>query len=267
MSSEPKLISQRILILLPDRDSPPSKDHRNVFLPEASGLKKTYESEGAFVGMVQIPVPTVDPRTLTISSAAKQLAFEAAARASISAILREPWDRIVILCHGWNSGLQLGFRIRKQKGKDKENMDSFIGALRQSAPKTVTLFACSAGDEPASQESSPGTGDGSIGDYIRDSVGCTVIAHWTVGHATRNPDLIVFNASPDPVIGGIAWPARGTSAYRNAARLLTQKKDAKSGKAPGQSAPKGGTRLAFTSIPLCNSVADLQSLLSMPPAF
>ena len=266
--AEPKLNpSEKILIVLPDRDSPPKTDWKHVFLPEAMALKAAYVKEGALVTVVQVPVPTVDPKTLTIAPGAKQGAYEAAARLVIDSVNLGSWDRIIFLCHGWDAGLQLGFRMRKQKGGDAKNLPDLIAAMKKAKPKTLTLFACSAGDEPGSATSSPGTGDNSIGDYFRDQLGCTVIGHWTVGHATRNPDLIMFAGSQVPLIGGVAWPERATPAYRNALRLLTQRKDPKSGKAPGQSPPKGGKRMAFASLPICQSVADLQALLSMEPAF
>ncbi len=267
--AEPQLSpSEKILIILPDRDSPPKTDWRHVFLPEATALKDAYAKEGALVTLSQIPVPTVDPKTLTIAPGAKQAAFELAARTVIDLIRSTKWDRIIFLCHGWDAGLQVGFRMRKQKVNDARNLADLVGALKASSSlKTLTLFACSAGDEPASATSSPGTGDNSIADYLRDQAGCTVIAHWTVGHATRNPDIILFAGSTVPLIGGVAWPERATPAYRNTLRLLTQRKDSKTGKAPGQSRPKGGKRLAFASLPLCRSVADLQALFSMEPAF
>jgi len=267
---EPTLGPQKILILLPDRDSPPKKDFTHVFLPEANALKRVYESGGATVAVERIEVPVVDPRSLTIDSADKQRGYEQAARSSIAAIQRGRWDRIIMLCHGWDAGIQLGFRIRKQRGRDKENLASLIASLRTIAqPRTIALFACSAGDEPASSASSPGTGDNSFADYLRDNVpGCSVLAHWTVGHATRNPDLIFFRKTDGaPLIGGVAYPSRGTEAYRNTVKLLTQTRKNSRGQASGSLPPKGGSRPAFASLPLCESVEDLQALLSSEPAF
>ena len=265
--AEPALASHdRILILLPDRDSPPKKDFTHAFLPESERLLVAYGSKCA---IKRISVPVVDPRTLTISGAAKQRGFEDAARQVLDEIgLRQDWTHIILLCHGWQTGLQLGFRSAKQKGHDASNLDALIQVLKsQKKLKTLTLFACSAGDEPGSDKTSPGTGDNSIGDLIRDKVGCTVIAHWTAGHTTRNPDLILFEGSDVPLVGGIAWPQRGTKAYKNAVRLLTNKKPMGRRVAPGDVPPIGHSRPAFASIPLCHSAHDLQALLSARPAF
>lgn len=257
---------ERVLILLPDRNSPPKKDFTYGFLPEAESLMGAY---GALCEMHQIAVPVVDSRTLTIGGAAKQRGFEQAAAQVIRSIRsRRDWTRIIFLCHGWQTGLQLGFRNAKQRGKDAENLEALIEALRTVKDlRTLTLFACSAGDEPGSLLTSPGTGDNSIGDLIRDRVGCTVIAHWTAGHTTRNPDIILFEGAKTPMLGGVSWPERGTKAYRNAARLLTNKRPKGKKVASGDVPPLGGTRPAFTSIPLCQTVHDLQALFSSEPAF
>ncbi len=268
--AEPLLAAnERILILIPDRDSPPKKDYTHVFLPEARGLARAYAGQAE---VVQVQVPTVDPKTLTIPPGSKRQGFAEAARQTLAAIGRGSWTRIVFMCHGWDAGFQLGFRMTKQTTDDKANLAALIIALnrqRAFSPqlRTITLFACSAGDEPASSKSSPGTGDNSIADYIRDQVGCAVIAHWTTGHATRNSDLIFFDGSSVPLVGGVPFPPRGSSAYRNTLRLLTNAKDKKTNLASGSLPPKGHSRPAFASIPLCNSVHDLQTLLSSEPAF
>lgn len=268
--AEPILAAnERILILIPDRNSPPKNDFTGAFLPEANALQKAY---GAQCKVVRIAVPVVNPKTLTIAPGEKQNGFHRAARATLDAIRSGSWSRIVFMCHGWDAGFQLGFRLTRQKGSDAANLRDLVEALRAQRAfdpglRSITLFACSAGDEPASEKSSPGTGDNSIADYLRDQVGCTVIAHWTTGHATRNPDLITFNASPVPLVGGVAYPERGKQSYRNTVRLLTNTKDRVRKVAPGSMPPKGHTRLAFASIPLCNNVQDLQTLLSSEPAF
>ncbi len=268
--SEPLFAAnERVLILIPDRDSPPKKDFTHVFLPESRLLRGAYGSQCV---VHSIQVPTVDPKTLTIPPGAKQEGFSDAARRTLTAIASGSWTRIIFMCHGWDAGFQLGFRMTKQKGLDGANLEELIAALRRQrafAPRlqTITLFACSAGDEPASAKSSPGTGDNSIADYIRDRVGCSVIAHWTTGHATRNPDLIFFDGSPVPLIGGVAYPERGKRAYQNTRRLLTNVIVKPRKEASGSLPPKGHSRPAFASIPLCNSVLDLQTLLSSEPAF
>jgi len=261
--------SDEVLILVPDRNSPPKRDFDNVFWPEATTIQK-HLGGPTRATIEKIEVPAVDPNTLTITGSAKQRGFERAARQCVSVIGRRSWTHIVILCHGWSTGFQLGFRVKGQKGTDEANLAALVAELRKQRKKglkTITLFACSAGDEPGSKKTSPGTGDRSMADYLRDHVGCTVIAHWTTGHSTRNPDLILFEASDVPLVGGVAYPKRGTAAYRNAVKLLTNRGPKRKRKASGDLPPKGHSRPAFTSIPLCQTVHDLQALLSSKPAF
>jgi hypothetical protein len=258
--TEPVLASnERILLLTPDRNSPPKKDYTGAFKPEALLLAKAYKAVS--VSIVEVPVPVVDPTSLTIGSSDKQRGFEEAAAKTIAAVGSGKWTRIVMLCHGWATGIQFGFRTTKQRGRDAANLEALIAVCRASPLQSITLFACSAGDEPASEKTSPGTGDNSFADYLRDALGCFVISHWSVGHSTRNPDLISFAPSPgkSPMLGGVAWPERGTAAYRNAVKLLNPKLG-------GNRPPKGHTRPAFASIPLCCSVEELQALLSAEPA-
>lgn len=260
--------SERILILIPDRDSPPKRDYTGAFKPAAEALCRFYAEAGECL-VKTVPVPTVDPLTLTLDSAEKQRSYEAAAKTCIETINGGKWTRIIFICHGWSTGIQLGFRISKQRGNDARNVTALINALccKQTDLKAITLFACSVGDEPASSESSPGTGDNSFADLLRHQVRrCTVFAHRTVGHATRNPDLITFEASRVPIIGGVAWPIRDTAAYRNAAKLLTQQRQGGDEHASGDLPPKGGTRPAWASIPLCDNLYALQTLLSSEPA-
>lgn len=246
----------RVLVLAPDRDSPPKRDWTGAFRPAGQLLERHL---GATV--VSVPVPTVDPSTLTIAAGAKQAGFEGAARVSLAAIERYSPAHLVMLCHGWATGLQLGFRSAKQRGRDRENIEALLELLAELRAsgilRSVCLFACSAGDEPASGKSSPGTGDGSIADLIRDRTGAPVVAHWTVGHATRNPDLIVFDAGTAPLIGGTAVQ-RSTPLYRNAVRLLCG--------TGAQKAPRGDVRPAWTSLPLVTSWAEMHELLSQAAA-
>lgn len=228
-----------VLVLLPDRNSPPKHDYTGAFRPASRELAK----RGAIVR--EIAVPVVDAATLTISGAAKQRGFERAADLCMDAIGEVQPAHLVFLCHGWSTGLQLGFRSKKQKGEDSRNFRALLDLLydQRSAGTlhSVCMLACSAGDEPASAKSSPGTGDNSIADAIRDFCGVPVVAHWTVGHAVHNPDLICFDASEVPLVGGTAI-VRGTKLYRNARRLL-----------------RGD---AWTSLPCVTSYVEMQALLS-----
>lgn len=139
----------------------------------------------------------------------------------------------MFLCHGWATGLQLGFCTRK-------------------------LFACSAGDAPGSAKHDAGGGSGSLPWELAAATRVPILAHWTPGHATRNPDLIRFSPG---AVGAAGLPGelvarRGSSAYQRAAALLTGTKP--SGKLP----PVGHTRPAWASLPLRTSLGDVRALLA-----
>ncbi len=246
-----------VLVLAPDRDSPGQRDVTGAFRPAAEAMRREL---GATV--VYVPAPGVDGEGRTVTGAAKQRAFELAARTCLEAIDACP-AHLVFCCHGWSSGLQLGFRLSKQRGADAANLEALRRALRAQRGAgtlhSICLFACSSGDEPGSDQGSPGTGDRSLADTIRDGVGVPVLAHWSVGHATRNPDLVLFEASDVPLIGGTVVQRR-TPLYRNAVKLLTSRPPS------GSKPPQGDVRSAWLSLPLVTSYIELQALLSQRPA-
>jgi hypothetical protein len=189
----------------------------------------------------RVSVPVVDPKTLQIDSIEKQRQFSEAAFTVNRSIQDFKPNIVVMMCHGWATGLQLGFRSAKQRGFDKQAFNSLCVSLTAANVDHVVLFACSAGDEPGSDKTSPGTGDDSIADKIRDLADVSVLSHWTVGHTTRNPDLIFFEQGR--TAGGIAFPSRGTQAYRNALSLLK-------------------TPAGLADVVLCRSVLELRELFA-----
>jgi hypothetical protein len=264
-SSEPSLDSSAsVLVLTPSANSH-RRDFDNVFKPESELLARCYRS--AHCQIVRVPVAPVDPRTLKVL--AGQRAFEGAARAVLEALGNGVrWSHVIMLCHGWSTGLQLGFRSGRQRGRDAEHLRALCDTLKGLAPRSITLFACSAGADPHSPLSSPGSGDGSLADRLRDEVGVPVLAHATVGHATRNPNLILFEAGSVPLLGGVRMPEPGTALFKHvAAGLLGVKKDPRSGRMLSDLPPLGHSRPVFASLPLCRSTLDLQALLSSEPAF
>jgi len=262
-SSEPALDpSDKLLILTPSANSH-RRDFDFVFKPESELLARCYAA--ARCQITRVPVAPIDPRTLKVLSG--QRAFERAAQ-SVLAALQDgtPWTHVVMLCHGWATGVQLGFRNGRQRGNDAANFAALCKALKQLPLKTITLFACSAGADPWSAAGSPGSGDGSFADALRDQTGVPVIAHVTVGHACRNPNLIVFEASASALIGGLRVPTPGSALFANANRLLGVRKNPKTGKPFSDAPPRGHRRPAFASLPLCATAVELQALLSSAPA-
>lgn len=261
MTAEPSATGERILVLIPDRDSPPARDYAGAFRPAASALVQHLRP--ALVEVVEIPVPTVDPVRLTITGKDKQRGYEAAARATCEAIERGGWTRIVLCCHGWSTGLQLGIRMAKQRGGDAAHLSRFVDALGENPRRSLTLFACSTGDAPGSSKSAHGDGKDSLAEYLAAHGRAFTLSHWTAGHTTRNPDLIGFTPTIgvfDPAADAEVVYERGTPAYRRARALLT-------GTAPtGTKPPKGHTRPAWASLALCSTLAEARALLASDPA-
>ncbi|MCP4605978.1 MAG: N-acetylmuramidase family protein [Proteobacteria bacterium] len=118
-------------------------------------------------------------------------------------------EAVAFFCHGWQTGMQLGFR--------KNNVDKLAKAIYktcQSSVMDVPLYLCSTGG---------GTGSGatSFADALRDALCvegaafCRVMAHSTVAHTTKNPDALFFEGMGSPVggIGGYEVVKRGTELW------------------------------------------------------
>ncbi|MHC4575501.1 MAG: hypothetical protein ACYS76_15480, partial [Planctomycetota bacterium] len=100
-----------------------------------------------------------------------------------------PIDVLALFCHGWKSGISLGFR--------NWHIGDLVGALREKGPRwtNVILYACSTmgkrnafGHRLARELNTNG--------YMGDVVG-----HSTKGHCTRNPFVWVAGESS----GGEPW--------------------------------------------------------------
>lgn len=254
--------SERVLVVIPDRDSPPKRDWAYVFKPAAFALRQ-HLIPGS-VEVVQLPVPVVDPLTLTISGREKAEGYAEAGRQLVELLERQLTvpgmlrpTRVVLLCHGWATGLQLGIRIKRQLGPDAEHARRFVAALERLQPRSVVLFACSAGDAPGSSQNKSGDAAGSLAAWIATEARCPVLAHWTAGHATRNPDLIWVGAGDQ--LGTEAY-ARGSQSYRRARALLT------GSAASGMRPPVGHVRPAWASLVLCETLDEVRVLLSAEPA-
>lgn len=254
--TEPDATGENVLVLLPDRDSPPRRDFVGAFLPAANLMERHLRAT-----VHQIEVPTVDPIRLTITAASKQQIYEQAARDVCEIVEQGGWTRIVFCCHGWSQGLQLGLRTSKERGADVGNWTRFVAALRAcTGLRSITLFACSAGDAPGSTKSAHGNGVGSLAAELAHLAAVPVLAHTSAGHATRNPDLIHFTADGT---GEVPFE-RGTPAYRASCRNLLVRKSP-SGKAVPPPPPAGHTRPAWCSLVLTSSVEAVRDVLLSEP--
>jgi hypothetical protein len=101
-------------------------------------------------------------------------------------------DCVAFFCHGWSSGIQLGFVNSSARDLSSTIADSCADVV------TVPLFCCSTGYGGSG-------GNGGFADRLRDDLSkrvkrATVDAHVTKGHCTRNPHVRRFE-SPEGVGG------------------------------------------------------------------
>lgn len=101
---------------------------------------------------------------------------------------------IAIFCHGWPTGIQIGFRTNtgvSYRDSSVSDINALASAIsRISAPDVkIVLYACSAGAD-----------DSGFAASLRDQLvqncpQCRVDAHKTPGHATHNPHVNRFEGS------------------------------------------------------------------------
>jgi hypothetical protein len=119
---------------------------------------------------------------------------------------------VVIFSHGYTHGIQFGLRSSGHPGflpQDAINFERFVKILVKHPSPVIVLYACSTGDDPdGDSDSAPGSGDGSFGDLLRDSLcraGATynrVFTHTTAGHTTRNTYIKILDGEGSS-IGGV----------------------------------------------------------------
>jgi len=166
----------RARILLPDRDHEPG-DWRGAFCVEAQRLASLYQLPAASV--VEIDISRED-------AARRRQVFEA-----LRAAGPDPLDLVALICHGWDSGIQLGFRL--------QHVGLLAAALASAGAATlaVVLYACSTAKGQGGQPGTAGADDsfavqlahalralapkGAPPYWIR------VDAHVTAGHCCSNP--------------------------------------------------------------------------------
>src|SRR5574342_787909 len=215
-----------MLVLRPAHNTPGKKDVTGAFAPEAERFLQAVCLPGSAIF-------SVDNR----KAFAKRRAEVASIFENATLNMPDTYDGVAFLCHGWSSGVQLGYA-----NKDVLALAQAVTALCEQRARhlRVVLYCCSTGDDPRSAKSSPGTGDNSFADLLRDALcreiseqGITpehrVVAHTTVAHATKSPHVRFFDGMGSseggvggyrPVkIGGAYW-ARWKRALRDPKGLL-----------------------------------------------
>lgn len=173
------------LILTPDRNVI-AKDYTGEFKPAAERLQQVFAADLRITFVrkidVSVPHPKRFAQVLKVIDEVEQLS---------------QLDRVVFICHGLKTKLQLGVNL--------QNLGTFVKALPRE-PNAVTLYACSAGGD------SNTSGDGLFADTLRDiicssfalspNVDVVVDAHTTKGQASKNPYVRRFRRQGSPV-GGV----------------------------------------------------------------
>lgn len=190
----------KILVFRPAYNSKGRRDVTGAFKPEA-------EKFVACVGPAKSRIVAIDNRK---SMAARKRAVLSELEAADAE--DEFFDGVAFFCHGWSTGIQLGFRT-----SDTPVLASAIQDICEHSFTNVPLYCCSTGrakqygsrrGEALAAFSSPGTGDDSFADKLRDELCaqgaeyCRVMGHTTVAHTTKNPFARFFDGMGSPV-GGV----------------------------------------------------------------
>lgn len=191
--------SRNLLVLRPLHDTRGKKDVTYAFAPESEKFLRA-----------------VAPNRSTVADIDNRKSF-AARRHEVLDIMKlceqDPhyFDGVAFFCHGWKGGIQLGFR-----NQDVDELADAIHRLCEHSFPVVPLYCCSTGGDVQTKRSSPGSGDSSFADLLRDAL-CKRIAeagyapyprvmgHTTVAHTTRNPYARFFD--------GMGSGAGGTGGY------------------------------------------------------
>lgn len=182
-----------LLCLAPEHNTEGKKDASGAFVPEARAFAQLH---GGHVAQVDNNDSYPARRAQSI-----RLISEHVSR-------HGPLDAAGIFCHGWPTGLQLGFRsaqapllARTLTQGRAAGRDTFV----------VVLYACDAGrdaDDDRTDDQTQGIGgEGGFADLLCAAIGnlghrARVLAHVTVGHTTTNPWLRVFSTD-DQIAGGV----------------------------------------------------------------
>jgi len=196
------------LIFTPDRNTPTkanpkARDYTGAFRPMANKFAEHH-------GITKEKIIRID----VSKSMPERKAQVLAAIQSYHGDLGTKLDSVAFFCHGYPTGIQLGFSWRG-KADPKPVMDELAQALYAATDRNdicVPLFCCSTAD---TKKKNVVGGDGGFADELRDAlcrVGANenrVVGHITAGHTTNNPYVRFFDGSlmPEGGTGGY-WIAR-----------------------------------------------------------
>jgi hypothetical protein len=204
--------NKKLLVFRPEHNSHGKKDVQYAFKPEAEKF-----------------VARVGPRSkiIVINNRAGMAKRRAQVLDAIKAAETEAgfFDGVAFFCHGWKSGIQLGFGTRQA-----DELADAVQDLCDHSFTNIPLYCCSTGGAKKSKLNSPGTGDGSFADTLRDELCAAgaeyarVMGHTTVAHTTKNPFALFFDGMGSPAGGTGGYPpvGRGTKLWSTWRKALRQ---------------------------------------------
>lgn len=206
------LEDQVVLAFTPTTNSPGKKDVTGAFLPEARALVRLAHPRSELV---------------LIDNSESFQARRRAVTSALDARRGSGFSSVAFFCHGYRTGLQLGFRLPHIQALAER-----IRRLSVEPEMAVALYCCSTGaDAEGDPLTAPGTGENSFADRLRDrlcregAVHCRVMAHTTVAHTTMNPMVVFMDGLglPDGGVGGHAPVAPGSANWPRWRRALREK--------------------------------------------
>ena len=183
-----------------DRNTAGKHDFAGAFQPESEAFQKLHGGD-LFPIDISKPAAVMRARVLEKIRDASEL------------------TRVAFFCHGFATGIQLGFKL-----PHVAELAKTIAASGTVSPN-ITLYACSTGAGGVG-------GDGGFADKLRDALctagatQCRVDALTTAAHATRNPYVRRFEGQGSPVGGtGGQWLVAPGSKLWPAWKAALQKTD------------------------------------------
>jgi hypothetical protein len=171
----------RMLLFVPDQDTPGKKDVSKAFLPEAQAFARFHGVDPA-AAIRRFPSGSaLEVRRMACTLELRKVAA--------------PLDVVGFFCHGWKAGIQAGW-LREHNLLFARQL-----AVCTALDAYVLLYACDTGrdaDLDVDDDRNPGPGgDGGFADGVRDACDVlgrhvTVMGHATTGHCSMNPHARYF---------------------------------------------------------------------------
>ena len=224
MTAKKKIVSgplkdEVVLIFIPAHNSHGKKDVTGAFWPEARKFAKLC-GKGSKVIMINNKFGFNRRRSVVLKAIENE----------IESVGSDFYTSVAFACHGFQNGIQLGFKRAHVKILAK----AIRSVTGNSSIVPVPLFCCSTGHDPDDDAfTAAGTGDDSFADKLRDALCaegsnlCRVMAHTTVAHATSNPMVLFMDGmgTPDGGVGGFPPVSPKSANWKFWKRALRDRKN------------------------------------------